>query len=324
MSRARAPNLALGPGPEFDRIRSIANLLGDQAGTLGDDCGVFREGDGFIAVSTDVSVEDVHFRRDWISLEETGWRATAAALSDLAADGAQPVGLLCAVTIPATASERDLLELMNGVREAAGAAGSQVLGGDLASGPGWSLAVTVIGRTPAPVTRGGAEAGDGLWVTGTLGGARAALEAWLKRRTPSPEARTRFARPEPRIAAGRWLARNGAHAMIDLSDGIAGDAGHLAAASQLLLLVDLDALPVTAEAEQEAGRLDLSPQQFAAEGGEDYELLVAMPPGFAGSEDFERACGIPLTLIGEAAEGTGVRFLLAGRPIKLTGFNHFG
>jgi len=96
--------LALGPGPEFDRIRKIAQVLGDQGTGLGDDCGLVREGDEFIAFSTDVSVEGVHFRRDWVTPQEVGWRATAAALSDLAAEGAEPIGLLCAVTMPAKAA----------------------------------------------------------------------------------------------------------------------------------------------------------------------------------------------------------------------------
>jgi len=326
MTRARSLpslNLALGSGPEFDRIRNIIGLLGDQGTGLGDDCGLFRHGDEFLALSTDVSVQGVHFRLDWISLEEAGWRATAAALSDLAAEGAEPIGLLCAVTVPARAPEAELLQFMSGVNAAARAAGSRVLGGDLSSGPAWSVAVTVVGRTPAPVSRGGAGPGDRLWVTGALGGARAALEAWQHRREPLPGARARFTHPEPRIAAGRWLAAHGANAMIDLSDGIAGDASHLAAASQLSVVINLDCLPVAAEAAHEAQQLGIPAQRFAAEGGEDYELLAALPAGFAAADDFVRDCGLPLTPVGEAATGSGVRFLLSGHPIELHGFNHF-
>ncbi|HEV8178584.1 MAG TPA: AIR synthase related protein, partial [Gemmatimonadales bacterium] len=145
--------LALGPGPEFDRIRKIVGILGDQGAGLGDDCGLVRQGEEFLAFSTDVSVEGVHFRRDWIGLEEVGWRATAAALSDLAAEGAEPIGLLCAVTMPAAAPEGDLLQVMAGVGAAARSVSSLVLGGDLASGPGLIVAVTVVGRTRTPVTR---------------------------------------------------------------------------------------------------------------------------------------------------------------------------
>ncbi|HJR16738.1 MAG TPA: thiamine-phosphate kinase, partial [Gemmatimonadales bacterium] len=316
--------LALGPGPEFDRIRDIMGQLGEGAAALGDDCGLFEQGGEFVALSTDVSVEGVHFRREWITSEEVGWRAAAAALSDLAADGAAPIGLLCAITMPARAPETELLSVMAGVSAAAKAVGASILGGDLASGPAWSVAVTVVGRTRAPVTRGGAEHGDRLWVTGTLGGARAALEAWLQNRVPLPGARTRFACPEPRIAAGIWLAEHGAKAMIDLSDGLAGDVWHLAAASQLSIEIDLGSLPVAAEAQDEARKLGVSPGQFAAEGGEDYELLTALPAGFGAADAFRRECGIPLTPIGEAVSGSGVRFLLSGHPIELHGFNHFG
>jgi thiamine-monophosphate kinase len=319
-----AQGSALGPGAEFDRIRGITRLLGDRAAGLGDDCGLIREGDEFFALSTDISVEQVHFRLDWIGLQEVGWKATAAALSDLAAEAAEPVGLLCAVTIPSGAGEPELLELMSGVGAAAGFARAPVLGGDLSTGPVWSVAITVVGRTRAPVTRSGAQPGDGLWVTGDLGGARAALEVWRRKEEPSSETRARFAHPEPRIAAGRWLARHGAHAMIDLSDGLGGDARHLAAASRVQVEIDLEALPVAAGVPAEAERLRISPGEFAAEAGEDYELLVALPSRFDGSDAFVRECGIGLTRIGTVGEGSGARFLSAGRKIGLKGFDHFG
>jgi thiamine-monophosphate kinase len=316
--------MKLGQGAEFDRIRRVVQLLGAQGVGLGDDCGLIREGEEFFALSTDVSVEGVHFRPQWIRPEEVGWRATASALSDLAAEGAVPVGILSAVTMPARAPEAHLLEVMSGVGAAAKYAGTLVLGGDLSTGPAWSVAITVVGRTRAPVTRGGAEPGDRLWVTGTLGGARAALEAWRRGEEPLPGARVRFAHPEPRIAAGRWLARHGAHAMVDLSDGLGGDAGHLAAASEVSLEINLDAVPVAPEVAAEAERLGVAPQQFAAEGGEDFELLVALPPRFDAAAAFVRECGIGLTPIGAVGEGSGVRFLLEGREISLKGFDHFG
>src|SRR5919112_4948654 len=152
-------NLALGPGREFDRIRSIIERLPVPHG-LGDDCGVFPHGREFIALSTDVSVEGVHFRLDWIDAEEVGWRATAAALSDLAAEGAQPIGILAAVTMPADAPESDLLDLMSGVGAAAKYGGAEVLGGDLSEGAVWAVTVTVVGRAESPVTRRGAVPGD--------------------------------------------------------------------------------------------------------------------------------------------------------------------
>jgi thiamine-monophosphate kinase len=327
MTRARrlpGSPLALGPGPEFDRIRSIIAVLGPQARGLGDDCGLVQQEDGFLALSTDISVEGVHFRFDWITSKEVGWRATSAALSDLAAEAADPIGVLCAVTMPVTSPESQLLEVMAGIRDATAAVQAQVLGGDLSSGPVWSVAVTVVGWSPQPITRSGAKPGDGLWVTGRLGGARAALHAWLHGREPQAGARSRFAHPQPRIAAGRWLAQHGATAMIDLSDGLAGDARHLAAASGLAMRIDLDALPLAEQVKNEALTLRVPDAQFAAEGGEDYELLVSLPESFVAADAFARDCGIPLTRIGDAAPGSGVEFILAGRSIDLSGFSHFG
>jgi thiamine-monophosphate kinase len=319
------PGSALGPGPEFDRIRRIARVLGDRARGLGDDCALLPDSDGALAISTDVSVEGVHFRLDWIDLAEAGWRATAAALSDLAAEGADPIGVLTAVTVPESAGERDLAALADGIGGAAAAAGAVVIGGDLSAGPAWSVAVTVVGRAERPVTRAGARPGDGIWVTGVLGGARAALEAWRRGESPAEDARRAFAHPEPRIAAGLWLSAHGARAMLDLSDGLAGDAGHLAAASDVRMHLELETVPVAAAAIAEAKRLNLPVQQFAAEGGEDYELLVALPPDFGPAEvrEFEAACRIALTRIGTAKQGSGVRVELAGRRLELHGYDHF-
>jgi thiamine-monophosphate kinase len=317
-------SLPLGSGAEFDRIREIVRVLGSAGVGLGDDCAIIPHGQEFLALSTDTSVEGVHFRLDWMRLEEVGWRATAAALSDLAAEGAEPLGILCAVIVPTSAAENDLSRLMDGVGQAGKQMSATVVGGDLSAGPSWSVTVTVVGKTHAPVTRRGARPGDRLWVTGTLGGSRAALEAWRRGDKPSVESRARFVHPEPRIAAGKWLARHKARAMIDLSDGLAGDSGHLAAASAVSLSIDLSLLPIHPSVEREASLLGVSSQQFAAEGGEDYELLVVMPPEFESSEAFVQECGIPLTAIGSVETGASVTFHLDSRPIALKGFDHFG
>jgi thiamine-monophosphate kinase len=315
----------LGPGVEFDRVRAIAAALGGRARGLGDDCALLAGRGETLAVSTDASVEGVHFRLDWLGHEEVGWRAAAAALSDLAAEGAEPAGLVAAVTLPAGAAEADLVALMRGVAEAGAAVGAPVLGGDLSAGPAWAVTITVLGWTGAPVARSGARPGDRLWVTGALGGARAALEAWRRGETPGRDARRAFARPEPRIASGRWLAEHGARALIDLSDGLGADAGHLAAASGARVEIALEQVPVAGSTVPEAQRLGVSVQQFAAEGGEDYELLAALAQSF-GPDDalaFERATGLALTRIGEVRRGSGVPAALAGRPIALRGYDHF-
>lgn len=317
-------DIPLGAGAEFDRIRAIARALGPAAAGLGGDCAVIPESPGSnLVLSTDISVENVHFRVEWLSLEEIGWRAAAAALSDLAAAGAGAVGILTALTVPGSAPQSAVVEVMRGAGAAAAAADGVVLGGDLSSGDAWNIAVTVVGRAARPVSRRGAAPDDGVWVTGRLGAARAALEAWRQGREPDAHARGAFAHPAPRISAGRWLAAHGASAMLDLSDGLAGDAGHLAAASDVGLAIDLDLLPVAPAARTAAQGLGVAPARFAAEGGEDYELLATLPAGFASADSFEAAVGIPLTRIGSVRAGSGIRFRLAGADLVLTGFDHF-
>jgi thiamine-monophosphate kinase len=317
--------IRLGPGREFDRIRQILQKLGPVAHGVGDDCAVLPDGEGRLVVSVDLSVEGVHFRHDWLTLEEFGWRATSAALSDLAAEGAATIGVLTSIGVPPSASDDDLTALMSGVGLAAHAAGGAVLGGDLTASERWVIDVTVLGRALRPVTRAGAVAGDTLWVTGALGGARAALHSWLAGGAPDAAARAAFARPEPRIATGQALARAGAHAMLDLSDGLGGDAEHLAAASGVALEIELALLPVAPSAGVVATREGVHPAIFAAEGGEDYELLVAMPAEFdaAAAGRVQREGGVPLTRIGSVRRGSGVRMLLGEQVVSLRGHDHF-
>ncbi len=317
--------IPLGDGPEFDRIRSIADALGTAAGPLGDDCASLPDAEGTVVLSTDASIENVHFRRAWLASEEIGWRAAAAALSDLAAQGATPVGLLAAVALPRDTSIADSTAVMRGIGRAAAEAGAVVLGGDLSAAGEWMITVTVVGRAVRPVWRTGAAPGDGLWITGALGAARAALDAWNAGRVPAPGARAAFAHPVPRIAAGRWLGEHGARAMLDLSDGLAADAGHLAAASGCRAEIDLDSVPTAGDAVAEALAAGIEPPLYAAVGGEDYELLVALPGDFGepGQRAFEAATGLALTCVGRMGRGSGTRFLLRDQRVALEGFDHF-
>jgi thiamine-monophosphate kinase len=281
-------------------------------------------GDAFLVLSCDLSVEGVHYRREWLTPEEAGWRAATAALSDLAAEGAETIGVLVALGMPA-ASADESVDFMKGVGDAAEAAGGTVLGGDLSTAPVWTCDVTAVGRASNPVTRAGARDGDGVWVTGSLGAARAAVRSWEAGREPEAGARHRFARPAARIAAGRWLAAAGAHAMMDLSDGLAGDIGHLAAASEVGIDIALELVPVADSARREAEAAQERPAHFAAAGGEDYELLVAMPDGFGDAEaaEFTAASGLPLVRVGRVGGAEGARLLENGTPVSLEGFDHF-
>jgi len=323
----RSLRLGGGPGGEFDRLRAIFAALGAAGRDLGDDCALLSVGGRTLAISIDLSLEGVHFRTDWLAFKEIGWRATAAALSDLAAEGAEPVGVLVSVGLPGKGrgpvkGRRDpATEIMRGVGAAARSVGASVLGGDLVRSPRYLVDVCVLGVAQRPVRRSGARPGDGLWVTGRLGGARLALAAVRAGRGGrggrlAPALRRRFARPVPRIAAGRWLARRGARAMIDISDGLAGDAGHLAAASGVGVAIELERVPCW------PGVTPLA----AVRSGEEYELLVAMPRRFGPTDvkAFGRATGLPLTRIGACTAGRGVRMTHDGRPITPPpGFDHF-
>ena len=309
-------HLWLGAGPEFDRVRAIYARLGPAGYGLGDDCALLRVDKAMLALSIDISVEGVHFRREWLELSQIGYRAAAAALSDLAAEGARAAGLLVSVGVPPRSAPDEAAEIMAGVGSAATEAGARVLGGDLTQAPQLIVDVCAIGTAPRPVRRAGAIPGDGLWVTGHLGGVALALQEFQAGRKPSPELLQRFARPEPRLTAGQWLAGQGARAMIDISDGLTSDAAHLAAASAVALDIALERIPCWSGA---------SPL-VAAASGEEYELLVALPPVFG--ETQARAFGglvnLPLTRIGTCAIGAGVRFTERGTPVEAPpGYDHF-
>ena len=317
----RRRSLRLGSGGEFDRLRAIFATLGAAGRDLGDDCALLSVGGRTLAISIDLSLEGVHFRTDWLAFREIGWRATTAALSDLAAEGATPLGVLVSLGVPGNRQRRTgnaspAVQIMAGVGAAARSVGARVLGGDLVRSPRYLVDVCVLGVAQRPVRRSGARPGDGLWVTGRLGGAGLALAALRARRRLAPALRRRFARPVPRIGAGLWLGRHDARAMIDLSDGLSGDAAHLAAASGLAIAIELERVPCWPGVTPRA----------AARSGEEYELLVALPQRF-GERDartFRRATGLPLTRIGRCVAGRGVRMTDHGRPVTLPrSFDHF-
>ncbi len=302
-------HVPMGPGREFDAVRALLAQWGSAAEGVGDDGAVLDVPTGSkLVVSTDSTVEDVHFRRPWMTAEEVGWRATQAALSDLAAMGAAPLGVLLALTVPVS-WRAELPALAEGIAAATRRAQAPIVGGDVTTGDRLALAITVLGHAQRPLSRGGARPGDTLYVTGALGGPGAALAAWEQGRTPDPAQRARFVAPEARIRAGLWLAEQGATAAIDLSDGLAGDVAHLAAASGVTCVLDLNRVPCVGGVGVEA----------ALSSGEEYELLVAAPAldtaAFAAAHD-----GLSLTPVGrvEAARGAGeVRAERDGRPTAL-------
>jgi len=309
------PWAKMGPGVEFDLIRRMAARWGDLVQHAGDDAAVLDVAHGArLVASTDSSVEGVHFRREWLSLQEIGYRATIASLSDLAAMAAEPLGLLIAATIPASIAE-SIESLADGIGQAARDSACPIVGGDLTGGDRISLTMTVLGAAAPPVGRAGAKIGDGIWVTGRLGGPGAAVRALLAGELPSAEHWPRFAHPVARLAEARWLAERGATAMIDLSDGLSSDARHIAAASGVALEIDVLSIPCVP---------DVTPRA-AAVSGEEYELLLAAPDEFD-VPAFNSRFSVQLTRIGTVIEGPEpeVTFTEGESRVDLAaGYDHF-
>jgi thiamine-monophosphate kinase len=310
---ASAANVALGQGAEFDMVRRLLSRWGLLARGIGSDCAILDIPAGNkLVLSTDSSVEGVHFRRDWLTPREIGYRASTAAWSDLAPAAAAPIGVLFAVTVPPD-WRAALADIAEGVGESASVAGAPVIGGDITAGPALVLTLTVVGVASHPLSRVGARPGDRIYLTGVLGGPLAAIRAWQRGDSPDPSSRVRFARPVPRLAEGRWLAAHGAVAAIDISDGLVADLGHLAAASGVKLVVDLERV------RRWAGQSPIE----SASSGEEYELVVAADQDLD-VRAFEREFNIPLTHIGDVVAGpAGVETLVEGiRVDPVAGYDH--
>ncbi len=262
----------LGLLAELER-RGLAERIEHDAATL----------DGGVVVTQDALVEGVHFRLDWLSWRDLGWRAAAVNLSDLAASGAEPEGLIVTLAAPADTVVDDIFELYAGIAET----GVPVLGGDTSRAEQVVLSVTAVGRSARVPGRAGARPGDAVVVTGPLGAAGAAFR------------RETVVRPPLRLAEGRELARH-AHALLDVSDGLAVDAARMAARSGCRIAIELERVPLAPGAA-------LDDVGF----GEDYELLaaVAEPTRFAE--------------VGRCEEGAGVVVTLNGEPYELGGWEHF-
>jgi thiamine-monophosphate kinase len=238
---------------------------------------------GGLVVTQDALVEGVHFRFDLLSWRDLGFRAAAANISDLAASGAEPLALLVSLGLPADTDVSDVVDLYEGLNEP----GVDVRGGDTTRATDVTLAVTALGRAARVPGRAGARPGDRLVVTGPLGAAVAAFR------------NGRLARPPLRVAEGLRLAE-AAHAMLDISDGLAVDAAHIAHRSSCCLAIELERVPLAPGATIEDVGF-----------GEDYELLAATPDPLG------------FIVIGRCVEGSGVAVTLRGNPVELAGWEHF-
>ena len=290
---------------EFNTLRDMLALFRSESPELivanGDDAAVLALADRHVVLSVDAQVEGVHFRPEWLSMRQLGYRATMAAFSDLAAMGAKPVALLSSVQFDAGSGRDELLELAHGQQQACMELGAIVIGGNLSRAATFAVHSTVVGTVNGrTLARAGAKAGDKIGVAGSLGMAARGLEALMLQRE-DPKGIAAWMQPTAQISAGLAAASLGASAAIDISDGLAQDLGHMADASRVSIRLDETALAPFVRA---AGSLER-----VLQGGEDYALVVAasvLPEGFVH--------------IGDVDEGKGV--ILGGRPLPPRGWQH--
>jgi thiamine-monophosphate kinase len=309
-----ANQVALAGGAEFDAIRAVRARWGERARGLGDDAAIvaLSRGDRLVA-SVDAAVEGRHFRREWLTPREIGYRAAAAALSDLAAMAAEPTGMLVALVVP-DSWRAELLDVADGIGDAAELAHAPILGGNISGGGELSITTTVLGAAFTPLARAGARAGDRVYVTGTLGAPAEAIRLLCAGRDPGAF-RDRFAHPVPRITEARWLVRAGASSGVDVSDGLAADLEHLATASGVAMEIDAARVPV----------VDGVDTARALGSGEEYEMVVTSNAPLDGAA-FATRFAIPLTEIGRVvlARSGEPRLRIAGaRVADIARYDHF-
>jgi len=313
---------------ELALIERIASRTATHPGTslgIGDDAAILDLG-GRAVVTHDMLVEGVHFRLSTTDPQDLGAKAVAVNLSDLAAMGVEPVAVIVGLGLPRQFAARGGADALSaGIEAMARRHGVTVAGGDITLCPALVIGITAIGRPVAgvePLRRSGARPGDLLCVTGALGASAAGLSlledpALLPCLGARGDLVSAHRRPEPRVSAGQALASGGAHAMLDISDGLVLDAGRLARASGVRCRIDLPRIPLAEGVADVAIALDRKPREMAATAGEAYELLAAVPPGYL--DTLRAALEVPLTVVGDVAPGDpGVDLRdTAGRPVRV-------
>jgi thiamine-monophosphate kinase len=309
------------PLPELQLISKIRRTAGNPGDAIGDDCAVLDLPRGHqLLVTTDFSLEGIHFRREWHPADSIGHRCLARGLSDIAAMGGVPRWAFLSLALPADLSQSWVDKFMSGLLKLAKQYNVELAGGDTAQSPHGVLAdIMVAGSVPRgrAVKRSGARPGDLLYVTGTLGVSVAILEQLRAGKKLNPKKFQRHFYPDPRIAVGQYLReKNLATALIDTSDGLSTDLKHICEESRVGAVVDQALLP--AQPEDKTFR-------NALHGGEDYELLFTVPPARTKKLPSQIA-GVPITRIGAITKGRAIRLRLPDghtRPLKPEGWEHF-
>ena len=312
----------------IDRIRRQVSTSEQVIEGIGDDCAVLDFHGQKMLVSTDLFLEDIHFRPSAASYEDIGWKAAAGCLSDIAAMGGTPRFMLVSLAAPAGTNADDLEDLYTGYLAMCGKAGAVLVGGDTTRCQGGiTIDSIVIGEAVGGryLTRGGAKPGDLLVVTGFPGKSAAGLHA-QENGHAAPKLLHAHHKPTPRIAEGQWLAKcEAVHAMLDVSDGLVQDAGHLTEKSGVGLDIDRASLPIGKDLEDYCAAHKLDVSEFAMAGGEAYELLFALDPKALPnvSDDFGKEFALGLTVVGRFTDAhEEVR--VDGKTPRSRGFDHFG
>ena len=326
---------------EFGLIESmkkdcITSLKGVVKG-IGDDCAVFRTSSGrVLLLTTDMLVEDIHFLRNTITPHQLGRKAIVVNLSDIAAMGGRPLVILISLAVPAQTEVDEIKELYRGMSDICGLYGVNIVGGDTVASPdNLIINVSLVGdaNEQEVLYRSGARPGDRIYLTGTIGDSSAGLSILKHKISPQDYLREYFIKahnePEPLIKTGKVIAGSRlASAMIDLSDGLLSDLGHICEESEVGALLDRKTIPLSQELKSLAAHAGFDPLDFALSGGEDYVLLVTVPA--AKTPDFEQAykdrTSSPLFLIGDIREGKGIRIMNENGSLQdlvPKGFDHF-
>jgi thiamine-monophosphate kinase len=312
--------MPLGEKKLIERIRRSARGGKSLVTGIGDDCAVLRVPRGHeLLVTTDFTIENVHFRRDWHAPELVGRRCLTRGLSDIAAMGGEPRAAFLSLAVAGEVPQKWVDRFLKGLLALAGEFDVPLAGGDTAqSASGIQADIVVVGSVPKgkAVLRSGAKPGDQIYVTGRLGGAAAVLARLIESKPVGANLR-RF-RPEPRVAVARWLRqREKASAMIDLSDGLSTDLEHICTESRVGAEIEAAAIP---RARLASGAEPVA-LELALHGGEDYELLFTSATAVP-----SRVAGVPITRIGRITRSRGMRLIGAdGKPraLKAEGWEHF-